>query len=122
MNTFILAGNISLPIQANIVGNHRISIATDTWQGKEKGKVTQYIQCTALLPSINNTIKKACSKGDYVTVRGEIRQNNYTDKKGNKQFTYDFIILELTLQGKPSGSKKPEPEESAGDPDDFTDV
>lgn len=121
MNTFILAGNISLPIQANKAGNHRISIATDTWRGKDIGKVTEYIQCTALLPSINATIKKAVSKGDYVTVSGEIRQNNYTNKDGVKVYTFDFIIKELTLQGKPTGTKEPA-EESAGDPDDFQDV
>ncbi len=119
MNQLILAGNISR-IQANSAGNHRVTIATDTWQGKEKGSVTQFIQCSALLPSINKTIEKACSKGDYVTVRCEVRNNNYTDKDGNKVYTYDFIVQELTLQGKPSGSKKPEPE-NAGD-DDYADV
>jgi len=122
MNQFLLAGNISLPIQANSAGNHRISIATDCWRGKEIGAKTEYIQCTALLPSINSTIAKAVRKGDYVTARCEVRNNNYTNKDGVKVYTYDFIILELDLQGKPSATKEKPAEESAGDPDDFQDV
>ena len=119
MNQLILAGNISR-IQKNSAGNHRLTVATDTWQGKDKGSVTQFIQCAALLPSINKTIEKACSKGDYVTVRCEVRNNNYTDKDGNKQYTYDFIVQELTLQGKPS--PKTAEKETSADPDDFQDV
>jgi len=121
MNQFILAGNIAQPIQSNSAGNHRITIATDCWRGKEIGKVTEFIQCTALLPSINSTIAKCVSKGDYVTLRGEIRQNNYTDKDGIKRYTFDFIIQELTLQGKPPA--KQETETEADDVhEDFRDV
>ena len=119
MNTLILAGNVAR-IQANSAGNHRVTIATDTWQGKDKGSVTQFIQASALLPSINKTIEKAVAKGDYVTVRCEVRNNNYTDKDGNKQYTYDFIIQELTLQGKPS--PKTAEKETSADSDDYSDV
>lgn len=36
-------------------------------------------------------VEKYCHKGDLILVEGQIKNNNYEDKDGNKHFEYIFI-------------------------------
>lgn len=38
-----------------------------------------------------------CKKGDMISVKGRIQNNNYTDKDDNKVYTYEIIAEQVAF-------------------------
>ena len=57
---------------------------------------TDYITCT-VWNAIADRICKYCKKGDMVSVKARIQNNNYTDKNDTKVYTYEFIAEQISF-------------------------
>ena len=51
---------------------------------------TSFIKITTFAGT-GELVQKYCKKGDLILVEGMVKNNNYTDKDGNKHFEYVFI-------------------------------
>lgn len=123
------------------VANTRFTIAVDrrfTKQGEEKQ--ADFISITAW----NQTAEFVCkyfTKGRRIAVTGEIRTGSYTDRDGNKRYTFDVWANNVEFcdsksdSGNGGGTQrsyqqntyrqeqpKPAPSYSSGDDDDFMEM
>lgn len=57
--------------------------------------------------ALGETIAKTGRKGDQLMVEARIRSNNWTDKQGEKQYDYSFVVEGFRL-GAPGRAKREE--------------
>lgn len=80
------------------------TLAVDRNYSKDGEKKTDFIDCVAWR---NNAdfITKYFSKGDMITVTGEIQTRNYEDKNGNKRKAVEVVVNAASFcGGKNNGS------------------
>lgn len=53
------------------------------------------------------TIAKYCRKGDQLICRARMQSNNYTDRAGEKVYSYNYVIEDFTF-GAPGKAKREE--------------
>ena len=80
----------------------------------EKKKTVNYFDFEAW-DSGATTLGKYCKKGDLVDVVTSARNNNWTDREGNKKFQTRFRVKEFKLFNQPTTDA---PQESASTPQD----
>lgn len=83
MNDVTLIGRISNDLEIKTTGDIKIlnfNIAINR-AGTDK---TDFIPCTAFNQVAENMVKYQ-KKGSLIAIKGSIRQNEYTDKEGNKK-------------------------------------
>ncbi len=56
---------------------------------------------------LGETIAKNARKGDQLILQAQIRANNWTDKEGEKQYDYSFVVQSFRF-GAPGKSKREE--------------
>lgn len=90
-------------------------IAVDRFSKGEKQ--TDFFRCVAFGP-VAERVDQYCLKGSPVIVSGELRNNNWTDKDGNKHKENEVAAFKVEFQrGKPK-----EQAEERGGPDAFAEV
>ena len=82
----------------------RISIAINRpFRNSDGIYETDYITCT-VWNAIAERVCEYCKKGDMVSVKARIQNNQYMDKNDNKIFTYEIIAEQISFMNnsKPS--------------------
>lgn len=95
MNDVILIGRISTDLELKeITGDKKLvnfNIAINRQGTKDK---TDFIPCTCFNEIAENLVKYQ-KKGSLIAVKGSIRQNEYTDKEGNKRYSLNVIASRI---------------------------
>jgi single-strand DNA-binding protein len=115
MNSFTVTaiGNLAKDPEFSIKGDTsytRICLVGNDYAGKdEKGEVREI--ATSLwfvaFEALGEAISKNARKGDQLIVQAQIRSNNWTDKEGEKQYDYSFVIQNFKF-GAPGKAKREE--------------
>ena len=90
MNEVLLIGRISTDLELKETNNGKLvnfNIAVNR-QDKEKNADFLPVVC------FNQLAENICSyqkKGNMIAVKGSLRQNEYTDKEGNKRYSFNVI-------------------------------
>lgn len=90
MNDVTLIGRIANDLELKEVNNKKmlnINIAINR-QGSDK---TDFIPCVCFDKTAENVVKYQ-KKGNLVALKGSIRQNEYTDKEGNKRYSFNMLV------------------------------
>lgn len=90
----------------------KISIAVARSYKKENEVNTDFFSCTAF-GSTAEFISKYFSKGDMILIVGEMRNNNYTDKNGEKRYSQEVLINKVEFCG--ANNKKDNPSDESVD-------
>ena len=93
-NVLMLIGRITKEVELRTNGDKsicRIPIAVQN--GKDD---TTFIEVTAF-GNTANTVNQYCKKGDLIAIKGMVKNNNWTDDKGNKHYDYSFIANQVTF-------------------------
>lgn len=104
MNIIILVGFIAWmgSLQKCANGASRI-IFTVAVKNSANQNNTTFIICTAFGQNADH-ISKYYVKGSPIGIEAEIRNNQYQDKNGNTQKTYDFIVRQVFFVGPKSAN------------------
>lgn len=102
-NMFIIIGRLTKDIdfrenEKNKIGKMSIAV--------QNGKDDTTFMDIIIFSQTAETTWKYCKKGDLVAVKGIIKNNNWTDDKGNKHFDYSFVGNKVSFL---NTSKKSEP-------------
>lgn len=66
---------------------------------------TDFITCT-IWNVIASRVCEYCKKGDLISLKGRIQNNNYLDKDEKMVYTYDIIAEQVSFLQKDSNDKK----------------
>lgn len=93
-NVLILIGRITKEVELRTNGDKSICrIPMAVQNGKDD---TTFIEVTAF-GNTANTVNQYCKKGDLIAINGMVKNNNWTDDKGNKHYDYSFIANQVTF-------------------------
>ncbi len=114
MNTAILIGNITNDLEVRPAGQSNVLKFGLGVRGNFKKDETNFIQVEAWGKNAEN-IAKYFEKGSKILIQGELKQNRFEDKDGNKREKVyvnvdKFEFLEL------KGSNQGQPKQQANDP------
>ena len=98
MNTISIAGNISrdAEIRNMPTGDAVANFSVADNQGKDKQAI--FWNC-ALYGKRASSLLPYLTKGQAVTVTGNVTEREWTDKEGNKRKQFDVKVVDLALQG-----------------------
>lgn len=114
-NSFHLSGRLAVEPELQTGASMpymRTRIAVDGYDRKEKEKITNFFGIV-LFGQKAELLAKYCNKGSYITVTGELKDNQYTDKEGNKRYEVQLLCDDVQL------GPRTEPKPSGGDPFNF---
>lgn len=89
MNKVILMGRLTRDPEvrySNDMAIARFSLAVDRRFKREGQPETDFFNCTAF-GKLGEFVEKYLHKGTKIVLDGEIHNDNYTDKNGNKQYS-----------------------------------
>ena len=121
INKVILMGRLTadpeLKVSAQNVPVVRFTVAVNRrFQSKNEGAPTaDFLPCTAFRQTAE-FVSKYFKKGSLIIVFGSIQNDNYTDKDGNKRFSYSIIVDEVQF-GESKGSGSSSGQQYGGAPD-----
>jgi single-strand DNA-binding protein len=100
MNSFTVTavGNLAKDPELAVKGDTtytRICLVGNDYAGKDpQGKPRELVTSLwfVAFESLGETIAKNARKGDQLIVQAQIRSNNWTDKEGEKQYDYSFVV------------------------------
>jgi len=104
-----LAKNPDLAIKGDVTYT-RICLVGNDYAGKdEHGNVREVVTSLwfVAFESLGEAIAKNARKGDQLIVQAQIRSNNWTDKDGEKQYDYSYIVQNFRF-GAPGRAKREE--------------
>jgi len=115
MNSFTVTavGNLALNPELAVKGDTtytRFCLVGNDYAGKdEHGTVREAVTSLwfVAFESLGEAIAKNARKGDQLIVQAQIRSNNWTDKEGEKQYDYSFIVQNFRF-GAPGRMKREE--------------
>ena len=88
------------------------TIAVDRHRKKDGSKESDFFRCKAFGKQ-GETIAFYKGKGDMISVKGRLQNNNYTDRDGVKHYGDEIIVEEANFLGKEKRSEIDEKEPSA---------
>lgn len=98
----------------------RFSLAVES--GYKEKKRTDFFNMTAWGKTAE-TMEKYVPKGTKIIVECEARQNNYTDRNGNKVNTVDFTVLSFEFSESKNASQSERPQQQThADSDGFMNI
>jgi single-strand DNA-binding protein len=115
MNSFILTavGNLAKNPELTVKGDTiytRFCLVGNDYAGKDdQGNVRETVTslwCVAF-DSLGEAIAKNARKGDQLMLQAHIRANNWTDKEGEKQYDYSYVVDSFRF-GAPGKAKREE--------------
>jgi len=115
MNSFSVTavGNLAKNPELAIKGDTtytRICLVGNDYAGKdEHGNVREAVTSLwfVAFEGLGETIAKNARKGDQLILQAQIRSNNWTDKEGEKQYDYSFVVQSFRF-GAPGKAKREE--------------
>ncbi|WP_204200848.1 single-stranded DNA-binding protein [Mammaliicoccus sciuri] len=114
MNTAILIGNITNDLEVRPAGQSNVLKFGLGVRGNFKKDETNFIQIEAWGKNAEN-IAKYFEKGSKILIQGELKQNRFEDKDGNKrEKVYVNVDKFEFLDSK--GSNQGQPKQQANDP------
>jgi single-strand DNA-binding protein len=101
MNKTLLVGRITkkLAIETTSSGKNftRFFLAINRrFKNAQGEREADFVPCIAW-DKTAEVLKQYASKGSLISVEGEIRTNNYTDKVGNKRFSVEILVISVEL-------------------------
>lgn len=90
MNEVVLIGRISNDLELKDVNGIKIINFNLAVNRQDKDKNTDFIPVAAFNQIAENMVKYQ-KKGNLLAVKGSIRQNEYTDKEGNKRYSFNVV-------------------------------
>ncbi len=121
MNNLILVGRLTKdPVLRHQDGRGRcyITLAVKRQYKNSDGIYeTDFINCT-VWNVIAEKVCEFCRKGDMVSVKGRIQNNNYIDKDDNKVYTYEIVADQVSFMTSQK-SREETFDEDSPDEDDF---
>lgn len=111
MNVITVAGQLGRDAEIKYLadGSPVCSFSVADQQGKEKPTI--WWNC-GLFGKRAESLSQYLTKGQPVTVTGQITEREWTDKEGNKRKSQDIRVNEIALQG---GRKQEEPQRPSHD-------
>ena len=119
MNMVILSGRLTRDVdvkysEKNGLAIASFSVACDRYDSKTKKNIADFIRCVAFGKTAEN-IGNYFSKGSPILLTGQIRNEEYTDKQGNKKFSTNVIVNSFEFCGKKGeGTGKQAPAKQQG--------
>jgi single-strand DNA-binding protein len=115
MNSFSVTavGNLAKNPELSVKGDTtytRICLVGNDYAGKdEHGNAREAITSLwfVAFEGLGETIAKNARKGDQLILQAQIRSNNWTDKEGEKQYDYSFVVQSFRF-GAPGKAKREE--------------
>lgn len=106
MNHVILSGRMARDVdvkysEKNGLAIASFSVACDRYDTKAKKNVADFIRCVAFGKTGEN-IGNYFYKGSPIIVIGQIRNEEYTDKQGNKKYSTNVVVNSFEFCGKKS--------------------
>lgn len=115
MNKIILIGRLTADPEIRIKGSTQwanFSLAVDRRFKKEGAPTADFFNCVAF-GKLAELFNQYVFKGSKIAITGEMNQDNYTDKEGNKRYSWQVVVEQMDF----CESKK-ETAKAAMDPDD----
>ena len=119
MNKVILMGRLTADPEirytqgATPTAVGRFSLAVDRRFKREGQPDADFFNCTAFGKQAE-FVEKYLKKGVKVLTSGQIQNNNYTDKNGNKVYSVQIMVDEIEFAESKAKSEE-KPKENAGD-------
>jgi single-strand DNA-binding protein len=115
MNSFNLTavGNLAKNPELAVKGDTtytRFCLVGNDYAGKDEQGNTREVTTSlwfVAFESLGEAIAKNARKGDQLIVQAQIRSNNWTDKDGEKQYDYSFVVQNFRF-GAPGRAKREE--------------
>lgn len=115
MNSFTITavGNLAKNPELAVKGDTtytRICLVGNDYAGKdEEGNTREVVTSLwfVAFESLGEAIAKNARKGDQLIVQAYVRANNWTDKEGEKQYDYSYIVQSFRF-GAPGKAKREE--------------
>jgi single-strand DNA-binding protein len=100
MNSFSVTavGNLAKDPELSVKGDTtytRICLVGNDYAGKDDhGNAREVVTSLwfVAFEGLGETIAKNARKGDQLILQAQIRANNWTDKEGEKQYDYSFVV------------------------------
>jgi single-strand DNA-binding protein len=115
MNSFTVTavGNLAKDPEVHVKGDTtytKICLVGNDYAGKdEHGNAREAVTSLwfVAFESLGEAIAKNVRKGDQLILQAQIRSNNWTDKEGEKQYDYSFVVQTFRF-GAPGKIKREE--------------
>lgn len=107
MNFITITGNLGKDAESRFLpnGDPIASFSVADSQGRDKPSI--WWNCT-IFGKRAEALSQYLTKGQQVTVVGNVTEREWTDKDGNKRKSMDVRVQDIALQGsKPTGGAKP---------------
>jgi single-strand DNA-binding protein len=113
MNSFTITavGNLARDPELAVKGDTtyaRICLVGNDYAGKdEQGNAREAVTSVwfVAFESLGETIARNARKGDQLILQAQMRADNWTDKEGEKQYDYSFIVQNFRF-GAPGKTKR----------------
>jgi single-strand DNA-binding protein len=113
MNSFTITavGNLAKDPELAVKGDTtyaRICLVGNDYAGKdEQGNSREAVTSVwfVAFESLGEAIARNARKGDQLILQGQMRADNWTDKEGEKQYDYSFIVQNFRF-GAPGKTKR----------------
>ncbi len=109
MNQLFLVGRLTKDPEIIKIGGLdqcRVTLAVKRQFKNSNGVYeTDFITCT-IWNVIANKVCDYCKKGDLISLKGRIQNNNYLDKDEKMVYTYDIIAEQVSFMQKENNDKK----------------
>lgn len=121
INQLLLVGRLTKdPELTKVDGkiNCRITVAAKRGYKNSDGLYdTDFITCT-VWNVIAERVHEYCHKGDMISVKGRVQNNNYVDKDDKKVYSYDIVAEQIAFLQ--SSNKDKEDFQNAGDEEELS--
>lgn len=95
----------------------RIRLAVDGYDRQAKARKANFFTIT-LFGRTAEAINQYCTKGSYLSVSGELREDNYTDKQGQQRYETQLVGSDAVFGPKNDGGSNA-PTQNDSDPYGF---
>lgn len=109
MNNLTIAGQLGKDAEQRFLANGDAVASFSVADSQGKDKPTIWWNC-ALFGKRAEALTQYLTKGQAVTVSGNVTQREYTDKDGNKRTAMDVRVNDIALQG---GKREEAPRQAA---------
>lgn len=125
LNNVILQGNTTKDIELKTTQsgisfcNFTLAVGRKYKSGEDK--ITDFVECCAW----RNTaefLSRYVQKGSQIVVRGELQNNNWADKDGNKRYSYVVVVGDVNFCGSKTEAAQKPSEPKFGDIDTDSDL
>ncbi len=109
MNSITIAGQLGKDAEQRFLPNGDAVASFSVADSQGKDKPTIWWNCS-LFGKRAESLAQYLTKGQAVTVAGNVTQREYTDKDGNKRTAMDVRVNDIALQG---GKREDAPRQAA---------